>query len=116
MWVFKERNNKKYVECKGPGPHITKNGSPWLVVGLHKYVEIEDGTVRCKRCAEKRPIPKAPDYDKPIGFLYLTDQEVRELRYRLRALQEYIGKDKGREPVLLDKKEQETRQSKFSNS
>ena len=77
-------------------------------------MEIEDGTVRCQKCADKnKRIPRAPDYDKPIGFFLLSEQEVRDLKNRIQSLQEYFDKHKGREPVLLDKEKQQTRQSKF---
>lgn len=75
-------SKKEYVECLGPGPHVTKNGSRWLVVGLHAYTEIQDGTVRCKSCAE-RTKTWLPRENRPVGHLYLTEEEKTLLRERL---------------------------------
>ena len=52
MFRFPDKPKKHYIECLGPGPHVTKSGSRWLVDGLHKYVQIEDGTFRCQKCVE----------------------------------------------------------------
>ena len=86
MFRFSERERKQFVECLGKGPHSTKNGSRWLVVGFHRYVQIEDGTVRCERCAGKREIPKAPDYDKPIITFKLSEADRTLSRKILRNI------------------------------
>ena len=87
MFRFEDRQKKEYVECLGPGPHVTKNGSRWLVVGLHPYTEIQDGTVRCKSCAERTKtwLPRAAA-TKPIGHWYLSEEDRTQLRTGLAEL------------------------------
>lgn len=116
MFRFPERQKKEYVECLGPGPHITKNGSRWLVVGLHKYIQIQDGTVRCKSCAERtwRTYP-----DKAIGYFYLTEQERTQMRTGLAELRSTFEKTQGRTPdkvnehTGVDNSVKQTKQSKI---
>lgn len=92
MWRFEERKKKQYLECLGPGPHVTKNGSRWLVAGFHSYVQIEDGTVRCQKCAEARKKPIIREPYRPSYAPELTDKEREELRAGLANIREAVEK------------------------
>ena len=110
MFAFPSKPPKKYIECGGPGPHATKKGSRWLVDGYHWYIQIEDGTYRCAKCYQPT-IPKAKDYDKPIGIFLLTDSERLQLRTSLDALRGTARKMEER-TLALEKEQEEKRQIK----
>jgi len=115
VFRFESKPNKEFVECLGPGPHVTKNGSRWLVVGFHIYITLEDGTVRCQKCAERTSrVRIIRDPYIPSYVPKLTEQESRLLGERLQSLKETFEKYEGRKQVLLkDKEKKKERQTKF---